>query len=240
MRRLFASIVAVAGIVGPPSDRAEADFFTPVDLTGVANARLQGRHPEYPSGEGVLLGGVPFDIPSVGPNMWSAADAAGGGPGVVSVTVPIGMSGVRGVHTLINTLWGVSGSPALAHLIFNFDDGTSFIKPLIGDVDIRDYYANTWTNSINGTTTVRVFFTDTDRPGAPNRYRLDKQFIDLGAFGDKTLVSMTLRDRGDELLQRTWLAGLTVQTIPEPSSFILLAGGSVGLIGLGLRRRSHS
>lgn len=234
-RKIAAVIALLSGTIGPLAPRAVADPFTPINLSEVANARLQGRHPEYPSGLGVVLGGVPFDVPSTGPNMWSAANAANGGAGIVAVTVPIGMSGVLGVHTLINTLWGVSGAPALAHLIFNFDDGTTFIKPLIGDVDIRDYYANTYTNAINGTTTIRVFFTDTDRPNAPNRHRLDKQFIDLSDYSGKTLVSMTLRDRGDENVQRTWLAGLTVQSVPEPSSLLLLAVGAAVVAGLARR-----
>jgi hypothetical protein len=232
MRKLATALIVLCALAG----RAEADFFTPIDLTGVANRRLQGRHPEYPSGDGVLLGGVPFDIPATGPNMWSAADAANGGAGLVGVTVPIGMTDVTGVHTLINTLWGVSGTPARAALRFDFDDGSSYLKPLIGDVDIRDYYANTFTNSLNGTTSVRVFFTDTDYNGMTNRFRLDKQFIDLSAYRDKTLVSMTLLDTGNENVQRTFLAGLTVQSVPEPGSLALLAIGAGGLALLARRR----
>jgi len=223
-----------------PTTQAKADFFTPISLSGVVNARLQVAHPEYPQGSGILLGDVPFDIASVGRNAWFASFAASGGAGTVSTTIPVGMSGVVGVHTLINTLWGRSGTPSLANLRFNFSDGSSFAKLLVGDEDIRDYYQNTFTNVINNTTTVRVFFTDTDGPAGPNRYRLDKQFIDLSAFSQKTLVSMTLTDSGNENFQRTVLSGVTVQTVPEPSSFVLATLGAVGVLGLARRSSTRN
>ncbi len=242
MRRSVRILCLVVGLVGTLAGAASADFFTTIDLTGVANGRLQGRHPLYPSGSSVLLGDVPFNIPESGLNAWFAARAASAGPGIVSVTVPIGMKDVTGVHTLINTLWGVSGTPARAGLRFAYDDGSFYDKPLIGDDDIRDYYANTFTNSINGTTTQRVFFTDVDYNDAPNRYRLDKQFIDLSAFQNRTLVSMTLIDGGNELVQRTFLSGVTVQSaaVPEPSGVALLATGAVVLGGLDRARRRRA
>lgn len=218
---------------------AVADLvYTPISLGDVANGRLQFRHPEYPTGPDVLLGGVPFDIPTTDRNTWFSAQAASGGSGTVSVTLPVGLRGVTGVHTLINTLWGTASTPALATLRFTFDDGSIFVKPLVGNVDIRDYYQNVYTNEINNTTTVRVFFTDTDGPAGPNRYRLDKQFVDLSAFSEKTLVSVRLADFGNENLQRTFLAGMTVQSVPEPSALLLLGSGVLGLFA-GRRARGR-
>lgn len=238
MRRFSLASMASVMLLGLLSGSASADTYIPIDISGVSNGRLQGRHPLYPSGTGVLLGDVPFDIPETGPNTWFAAHAADGGPDVVSVTVPIGLDGVTGIYTLINTLWGVSGSPALARLRFDFDDGTTYFKFLIGDVDIRDYYANFYTNTLNNTTSVRVFFTDVDGPFGPNRYRLDRQFIDLSAYQGKTLVSMTLVDRGDENVQRTFLSGVTavqsLTAVPEPPT---LALATPALLALFLLRR---
>lgn len=223
-------LIACIGFIGLTADQAKADFYTPISLSGVVNSRLQNLHPEFPSGVGVLLGDVPFDIPSVGRNAWFASTQANGGSGTVSTTIPIGLSGVSGVHTLINTLWGKSGTPSLALLTFNFGDGSSIVKALVGDNDIRDYYQNVFTNTINNTSTSLVFFTDTDGSAGPNRYRLDKQFIDLSSFSQKTLVSMRVTDSGNENLQRVFLSGLTVQTVPEPSALALTTLGAMGLV----------
>jgi hypothetical protein len=103
-------------------------------------------------------------------------------------------------------------------------------------VDIRDYYENVYTNTINGTTTQRVFFTDTAGPQGPNRYRLDKQYIDLSAFSELTLLSITLTDQGNQNVQRTFLAGLTVQPVPEPGCILLVCGGAVSLVAAVCRR----
>jgi hypothetical protein len=196
----------------PVTESSFADSFTSVSIASHVNANLQAGNPAYPSGSPVVLGGVPFDIPSVGNNYIETSSLGGG---VVSIEFPIGVANVAGVHTLINTYWGENGRGTLASLTFQFDDGSTFVKTLDGNVDIRDYYQNFSTNSINGTTTVNVFTTDVDGSTGPNLYRLDKQFVDLSAFADHVLVSMTLTDSGANGVQRTFLAGITVQ-IAEP------------------------
>jgi hypothetical protein len=221
---------------------AAADFYTTVGLGANVNDRLQFNHPDYPSGSPVILGGVPFDIPTVpegSNNYYNTAVASGGGPGTITAVFPINLSGVSGIHTLINTYFGEGGAVTLASLTFTFDDATTFVKDLYGNFDIRDFYQNVFTNGINNTTTVNVFTTDTDGPVGPNPYRLDKQFIDLTPFAGKTLVSMTLTDMGGPGVQRTFLSGITAQqleAVPEPSSFIVLGIGLLGLIAY--RRRS--
>lgn len=183
------------------------------------------------------FGGVPFAIASSGNNFYLSDPLNAGG--IATVSIPINLSDVTGIHTLINTAWGENASGTLASLTFTFSDSTSFVKTLDGNVDIRDYYQNVFTNSINGTTTQNVFSTDIDGTTGPNEYRLDKQFIDLSAFSSKTLVSMTLTDTGGPNLQRTFLTGITAESsitaVPEPSSFIMAALALVGL--LSARRR---
>jgi hypothetical protein len=202
------SVGVVVALILPLADRSFADDFVSVRIARHATASLQAANPAYPSGSPVLLGGVPFDIPSTGNNYIETSSLGGG---VVSKEFPIGLGNVAGVHTLINTYWGESGVGTLASLTFEFDDGSTFVKPLDGNVDIRDYYQNFFTNSINGTTTVNVFSTDVDGSAGANPYRLDKQFVDLSAFADRLLVSMTLTDAGANSVQRTFLAGITVQ-----------------------------
>ena len=199
----------------------------PISIVGIVNANLQVSNTAYPSGS-VMLGGVPFEIAATGNNYyWS------GGVGVSTAVVPINLAGVIGVHTLINNAWGESGPGTLAALTFTFDDSTTFVKTLDGNVDIRDFYQNVFTNSINGTTTQNVFETDNDGQSGPNLYRLDKQFIDLSAFSTKTLVSMTLTDSGQDGVQRTLLTGVTVVSVPEPSSMAFIG---VVVTGVLIRR----
>lgn len=208
--RIASFAAAVASVAALSADSC-ADTFSSVSIARYANANLQAGNTAYPSGSPVLLGGVPFDIPSSGNNYVETSSIGG----AVALDFPIGLANVAGVHTLINTYWGENGRGTLASLTFEFDDGATFVKPLDGNVDIRDFYQNIFTNTINGTTTVNVVTTDVDGSAGPNLYRLDKQFVDLSAFADKVLVSMTLNDLGANGVQRTFLVGITVQ-IAEP------------------------
>ena len=213
---------------------ASATVYTTVDISSIANQRLQDFNSAYPSGTPVLLGGVPFAISPVGNNLFSADIAANGTSVVVSRTLALNASGVEGVYTLINTAWGERGSGTRASLSFLVSDGASFVKRLDGNVDIRDFYQNTYTNTINGTSTVEVFRTDETGGAGPNPYRLDRQYVSLESFAGKTLVSMTVTDNGAPNVQRLLLSGVTIAAVPEPSSALLM---SLGLLPILLRLR---
>lgn len=89
-------------------------------------------------------------------------------------------------------------------------DGATFTKPVFGNDDIRDFLAGSFTNSINGVTTIQVF---TAGSGHQNEVRLDMQIIELPAeFLTRTLTNMRVIDSGGATLQRIWLAGLTCET----------------------------
>lgn len=224
-------LIVLAAVCG----RVQGELFTAVDISSIVNARLQVTNADFPSGA-VTLGGVPFVIGSVGNNYYYSAPGNISGP--TSVDIGINLTGVTGMHTLINTAWGENAAGTFASLAFNYSDSTSFIKTLDGNSDIRDFYDNVFTNSINGTTTQNVFLTDTDGASGGNQYRLDKQFIDLSAFSSKTLVSMTLTDNGGTNFQRTFLSGVTAESItavPEPSS-LTMAMGAVACLVLWRRR----
>lgn len=211
------------------SSIANASVYTSIDLAGVANDQLSEIQPGYPTGLPVLLGGVPFHISPTGDNIFNSNVAAGQGPGAVSLDLPINLAGVSSVHTLINTGWGQPGPDAFASLTFNFTDSTTLVQTLIGGVDIRDHFQGEWTNTISGTTT-NVFSTVLNGHAGVGEYRIDKQYFDLTAFSDKTLASITLTDSGDFELQRTYLFGLTVETVPEPSSIGLAVVAAVILL----------
>lgn len=206
---------------------ASASSFTSINLSGIANDQLGLLNSAFPTGQPITLGGVPFDIAGAGNNIYNSDIAASHGPGSVVVSLPIGIPGVAGVHTLINTGWGQAGPRALADLTFSFTDATFVTVPLVGNQNIRDHFGGVFTNNIQDASTVNVFSIFNDGHAGPGEYRMDKQFFDLSAFASKTLASVTLTDNGAHEVQRTYLFGLTVQAVPEPSTLGLCIASMV-------------
>jgi hypothetical protein len=152
------------------------------------------------------FGGVPFAIPTGPNNVWLGAAAANFGPGVVSLTIPVGVSGVTSAFTLLNAMWGQAGPKAYLYITFTGSNGATATEPLVGDVNVRDYNNDGGPNSINNTSTVQVW---TNGEGQ----RLDRQEYILPAdFASQVLTSVTITDTGGEDLSRGMFTGLTVST----------------------------
>lgn len=235
--RIFGAILG--GVVWLIPASANADpIFTPIDISTHYNARIQTLQPSaatIPEGN-VVFGGVPFQTGVGGNNIWWGEVALRGIPGFIDI--PVGVSGVDVVHTLINTSYGRAGPPALASLEFFGTGGAYYKKDLIGDDDIRDHFFAFWTNSINNTTTVNVF---TAGSGFLNESRVDKQAIDLpDVFLGETLEKIRVNDIGQTLVQAVILYGVTVESrvvVPEPASVSLFGLGVLGLAVCGACRR---
>jgi hypothetical protein len=60
---------------------------------------------------------------------------AGGGSGVVSVTIPVGISGVTSAFTWLNTENGQPGPEAYLYVTFHWANGSA-TAALIGDVNV--------------------------------------------------------------------------------------------------------
>ena len=213
-------------------------FYTTIDLQPNANRRLDNLGFPYPStfptGNNVQFTGIPFYIPFNGNNVWLSDDIGTGNP--IKATWSVNISEIVGFYTLINTYWGTAGGP-YAFAVFGFSDSSEYWWPLYGNKDIRDFNPNNWTNQINNTSTVEVFVSSTGTHGDP---RMDMQYFDLqkAGFAGKTLTAFSLYDYGGPMFQRTFLAGATAASIPEPSSLsLLLAGGAV--LMAGRRRKSE-
>src|SRR5437899_1276360 len=116
-------------------DRTVPSFVT-VDLSPYTNTRIQNYQPSaagYPEGM-VTLGGIPFNIQSVGGNnAWNAEIVSGPYPHVLSI--PLNITGATEVDTLINTFYGQPGPNSYITLEFFGTDGAYFRKDLIGNVD---------------------------------------------------------------------------------------------------------
>ena len=217
---------------------------TPVDFSGSFNSYIQGY------GHGAHLfpnapftaNGVTFAIPAgSGPtldNAWNAHIAADGGYGPVILDVDVGLHGVTTAHTLMNTYWGATTSRLFyAFIEFTGSDGAYYKRDLYGNVDVRDFNNGTHANSINGTTTREAF--------AVGNVRLDMQtYVLPEAFATQTLERIRLVDFGMPNVQRTFVAGITVEQVaaptvtPEPATIALLGTGLVALGALARRRRT--
>lgn len=205
--------------------------FHSINFSADHNHRLQnntGDSAEYPEGS-VTLGGVPFEIPTGGNNAWHSVSATTSTTAPVSLDVSVNQFGVESVFTLINNYWGRAGAPALAKIEFFGSDTGYLSKDLLGGGDIRDFLASSFTNSIVGPGTVNVF----ESSGSMQRVRLDMQTIMLPPdFADEMLTTVRLTDMGGSNIQRVWLAGLTVNAVPEPASGLLLILGLSSILAI--------
>jgi len=110
----------------------------------------------FPSGS-QNFGGVPFAIPSGPNNYWGGTVAGSCGPGTVSLTIPVGVSGVRSAFTLLNTYNGQAGPSAYLYITFTGSGGATATEPLVGDVNVRNYNPGGYTSTINNTSTIQVW-----------------------------------------------------------------------------------
>jgi hypothetical protein len=163
--------------------------------------------------------GIPYLIPGnaqgTANNVWYSNTAAGGGSGVVSVTIPINVAKIKTVYTLMNTGWGTTQAGLLS-VTFTGSAGATWTVNLVGGANVRDY-------NQNGSTTNSILC---QLPGAAAKsatinawvngagQRLDEQVYELpAAFHTQTLVSMTITDNGNSGEQRSFLAAVTVSTV---------------------------
>ena len=161
--------------------------------------------------------GIPFAIAGnkkgTENNAWFADFAAGGGSGVVSVTIPVNVAKVVTVYTLMNTIWGSTDSGLLS-ITFTGSEGATWTFNPIGGVNVRDFNNGSYTD-----TCICQLPGGVGQSGAINAWvnadgqRLDEQIYELpAAFATQTLVSVTVTDSGNEGEQRSFLAAVTVST----------------------------
>jgi hypothetical protein len=185
------------------------------------NSNNWERDINYPTGSPVVLGAIPFNIPSnPSNNTW---DSYVGATGPKTLTIPVNRANVREVHTLFNCSYGSFGQQ-LTTLDFYWSDGTVDHKVLTAGVDIRDWWNGGSVNTISPPTVQVYSGTGTPDPHLPTR--VDKQIFtfDDSSYAGKGLEKIVVTDNGAAGVYRSFLYGLTVGLAPNagPPIFLLL------------------
>jgi len=186
------------------------------------NGQNWERDVNYPTGSPVVLGGIPFNIPS-NPNQNTWDSIIGQATGPKTITIPVNRANVRQVHTLFNCSYGSFGQQ-LTTLDFYWSGGTVNQKVLIAGVDVRDWWNGGSVNTIS-LPTVQVY-SGTGTPAPHLSTRVDKQifiFADPSYIG-KVLEKIVVTDNGADGVYRAFLYGLTVAFSPNagPAIFLLM------------------
>lgn len=219
-----------------------------VDIGPYCNTDLQGppllgAHDQFPKGP-VVFNGIPFSRPESGNDAWRAwyrLDGSMEGPRVLDIDV--GIYGAMEVFALLNTFGGEQLPGTFASVQFYGAEGAFFEKHLDGDSDIRDYLFGESANNINGTSTVNVFAAGSGVYGY--EVRLDMLRIVLpSVFRTQMLDTIRFVDNGGTdphvVKQRLLLSGVTVATVPEPTSLLVWSLISLTIIGICYsKRRKH-
>jgi hypothetical protein len=155
-----------------------------------------------PSGN-VTFNSTPFYISSWtnSNNSWNAYFEAGNNPR--SLVINVTSQTITELNFLANTFWGISGPNSYASVELWNDTQMVFQKNFIGNIDIRDYIQNTYTNSINNTTSVNAWNNGVKR--------IDNQKITLP--NPLLINKIIVRDTGLDMSQRIFVLAVTTKTL---------------------------
>lgn len=239
-------VAFAAAIVGSASGAQAA--LTQIDLSpyvnqGFANGGWFINSGAFSSIVGSTTGNqgstIPFTVANVNDpnkgalNYWFGLDDGSGtnlfGP-AGSVTIPIAVSGVDTVYTLIDNTFGAAGSTEFS-ITFNGSGGPLTLN-YVGSDNTKDYnYPNCFTNGCDPTPNATNWFID---PNFGSGLQLVKWNL-APSFG---LTSVTFTQINS--FNGAIVAGVTVNGgVPEPATWSLMIGG-FGLAGAALRRRRRA
>jgi PEP-CTERM motif len=216
---------------------ARAQFYTEIDISSQVNADLQTYTSggDYQVGGSQLnAGGVPFGLALLDntPGTTGVLQTPYNGGQVESYTfyVPSGTYATA-LYTLINTSWGDDGVNE-GSVVVTGSGGETATLDLIEGFNIRDHYNGFYCNTYTDPTLVPTYFANQVPNSTDGPVRLDRQMLVLpSSFNGDTVASITFNGIGNGQPDGSpFLAGMTLQTVPEPDSLIVLGLGTLILV----------
>lgn len=212
---------------------ARGQFYTEIDISSQVNADIQtytyGNN--YPTGGGELnAGGVPFGLALLNntPDTTGVVQTPNNGGQVESYTFSVQPGTyATALYTLINTSWGEAGVNEGSVVVAGSRGETATLNLLEG-FNVRDHADAVNCNTYTDPTVVPANF------GMPatGLVRLDRQVLLLpSSFNGDTVASITFNGIGNGQPDGSpFLAGMTLQTVPEPGSLVVFGLGTLILV----------
>jgi hypothetical protein len=215
---------------------AQAQYLS-VNISADANLDLQTRTDgsNYPlGGTGLTIAGVPFQFGLLN-NTAGTTGAIYEPSGNPSYTfnMPTGVYATD-LYTLINTTWGDYGVNE-GTVVVTGSHGETATLNLTEGVNVRDQYQGFYQDTLSDSTVVETEFLN-GVPNASGPDRLDRQELVLpSSFNGDTVASISFNgiDNGQPGGD-PFLAGMTLELVPEPGPFTLFG---LGALVLGICRR---
>jgi tetratricopeptide (TPR) repeat protein len=194
--------------------------FQLVPLGSLVNIALDAYFTDPPVGQ-ITLGGIPFQIPSAGDNIFLTQGCDGHDTNPTSAEVYTNVSYPKGIYFLLNAVCPKPANATMGRLIFRFDDGSSFTKELVIGQNIRDYYLDTQADYVTVVTDPGVQQAWSGRSKMwGGRATIDMLTVPLPEWCQvRTLVAVAIEDTSlhgtDSIGPGIMLVGMTVESLPE-------------------------
>ncbi len=202
---IFLLLAILSGMSASSQTYYELDFSSQFNFN-LSQDTYGGNFVSMPTGTNVFFDSIPYRVYpwTDAVNGWNANFAPGSNP--VILDIPCNNT-ITGLNLLANTYWGQGGPGSYASVQFWHSGNMVFEKTLVGNVDVRDYNQNTWTNSINETTTT-IAWTD-------GSHRSDNIHIVLPS--SMAIDSVLVVDNGGSNFQRIFVLAATAENSVKPA-----------------------
>ncbi len=232
MKTTVCSILMCMGMI---ADSLQADFIQ-VPIGDLVNQDLRtylngGNYPVAPTI--LTVGGIDFDLVPLGATPNSLGILGPNSNTTTSIAVD-NFYGATTVYSLINSGFGTNGVTN-GQVQFFGTNGAFASYDLTQGFNIRDHLNGNYNNLVTDPTIVTANF--------GGGVRLDRQTYMLPIdFADELLTEIRLVTYDNTGIQGyPFVAAFTAQSsVPEPSSFLMIAVAACGLTNLGCRRKSRS